>query len=328
MDLGAEGRWNTPAFKVLEISRYLEKLGFPVSLLNINEGVQALRASKDSLVILDADTCGPEAPVPLSWKQPHGFRIGLEKSGIRFLGSTFDSLQRAGSGNKYRCRQLLREAGLTVPEGVLVRQGSLARADRLIRRFSAVPCVDLVVKPNRGSGGGVAVHLVRTAEALDEVLRWHREVRKGDAVVERLVPGREFTVWVAEREGRAEAYGSIEFKKPDTEPILDQGAKIRVRQVRQFSRTVKAGPQAIFQPALPATLRAKLYETACGAFVACGLRHYARIDLIAGESATFVIDVNAHPDLGPTWLRGIAEARGDRYEDVLHSHIEEALATR
>ena len=88
--------------------------------------------------------------------------------------------------DKHRAKSVLRDAGITVPEGGLKRRVDVAKAHPFAPPY--------VVKPN-GQGSSVGVYIVKAGEAPLAALAEQDDM--GDfVIVEKYVPGRELTVAV------------------------------------------------------------------------------------------------------------------------------------
>jgi D-alanine-D-alanine ligase len=209
---------------------------------------------------------------------------------------------------------------VAVPRGVVSRRGDPVDAQRVVAKLHK----PVVVKQATGTGVGVGVHLARNGKELAELVAWHHRIRGRDVIVEQFIPGCEFSGWVIERGGDPFCYGLVEIRKPRGAPILDQGAKLRSTLVSAFSSEPQV-PETLPMPTLSAQVRAKLEATVVAAHRACGLRHYSRIDLILHNGDTFVLDVNAAPEVAEVGLGAVAERRGDTFADVVTSLAREAM---
>ena len=294
----------------------LETAGQSVQLVNINSPVAELRRTLEGKVVfVQADSPSPSAAVPPRYRVPHGFRLWLERNRFQFAGSRYSGVRRASTFSKPASRAALRRCGIAIPKGMLVGD-----AVEVVARRLGLP---LVVKQAYDTGSGVAVHLVNSIEMLREVVEWHKRVRRCGALAEQFVTGREFTAWVIERKGIPRVYGIVEFSKPHGASLLDHGAKIRMRSVEAFTDEDRYWPEARFAPDIGRELRARLEDIAVRSHRACGLRHYSRIDVIAGENGPVVLDVNASPELD-NWLEGAAARHGETVPEVVHHLLEEA----
>jgi D-alanine-D-alanine ligase-like ATP-grasp enzyme len=311
----SEGVFGDSVRRTRLLMERLEDAGENVELVNINSPAGILRGKlADQVVVVQADTPPVSAFLPPRYRVPHGFRLWLERNGLAFTGSRFAGVRKSSTFCKSASRAALRRCGIAVPTGMLVGKA----LEPVIRRLG----LPMVVKQARETGCGVGIHMVDSLEILREVVDWHAG-RGQRALSEEFVAGREFTVWVIERHGRPRAYGLIEFSKPRRAPLLDQGAKIRMRAVDSFTDDSRFWPEARFTPDLAGKLRAQLERAAVGAHMACGLRHYSRVDMIATESGPVVLDVNASPELD-NWLEGVAETRGESVPKIIHHLVREA----
>ncbi len=166
------------------------------------------------------------------------------------------------------------------------------------------PCV---VKPARG-GSSVGLAVVRTPgelpAAVAEAARYG-----GEALVERLVRGREVTVGIL----GDEVLGSCEVESP--------------RESLDFDAKYRGGSRYHLPPRLSATRRANVEALALAAYRALGCRGYGRVDLMSSEDENdVVLEVNTLPGLTPvSLLPKIARHAGLEFGALLERIL--ALAT-
>jgi D-alanine-D-alanine ligase-like ATP-grasp enzyme len=313
VDRRGDGSFRSNAHRAFPLLDAFAEARWDVRLLNVNQPLEAVRAAaRDAVVFVLADTFAGDSPGSRRWPQPHGFRSFLAAASLRFVGSGYRGVSRSSSGSKATARRVLASADIAVPDGTVLRRGR----DRDLASLAGACAFPVVVKQVAGTGGGVGVHLVRSAVDLRDVVRWHWEVRDQDVVVEEFVDGREFSLWVVERRGEAADYGVIEIRKPAGEPILDQGAKIRSRFVEAFSAS-PSHPEGRIDPPLPRSVTRPIREAALAAHRACGLRQYSRVDLIVRDRIAYVLDVNACPEVTEAGLGAVARARGETLASLL-----------
>jgi len=306
--------------RALALHGQLVAAGETVDLVNINESLVTLGdRTRGRVVFVCAETPDPASPLGRKFRHSFPFRRWLESCSAMVAGSLLSGIQRSSSFDKSVCRKVLRYNEIPVPPGLCRKTNTAIDTARIVQALG----LPLIVKQARESGVGVGVHLADSLEKLDEFTRWHVESRRKDVVYEQFVKGREFTVWIVERRGVPAPAGMIEFSKPAWNPLMDQGAKRRCRQVRRFTRDTRYWPEAIVDPDLPPVERRLIEGAALASHRACGLRHYSRVDLILTESGPVVLDVNANPELGG-WLALCAEARGSTLGGVFRSLVMEA----
>jgi D-alanine-D-alanine ligase len=142
----------------------------------------------------------------------------------------------------------------------------------------------LIVKPSNG-GSTVGLSLVHDPRELDAALALAREIDR-DVMLERFLPGREFTVGVLGSE--ALAVGEI---IPQHE-IFDYECKYTPGMTRE-----------VFPAAIPGELAREMRELALAAHRVLKLRDFSRIDFrldSAGEP--FILEANTLPGMTPTSL--------------------------
>jgi D-alanine-D-alanine ligase len=135
----------------------------------------------------------------------------------------------------------------------------------------------LIVKPLR-QGSSLGVTLVKRgkeiAAGLAEALKYGHH-----ALLERFIPGREFTVGVLDQA----ALPVIELRH--SHDIFDFDAKYNDR-----------GTERLARPELPREVGEKLQEIALAAHRALGCRHFSRVDLmLENDGSPYVLEVNTIP---------------------------------
>ncbi|MHB8878540.1 MAG: D-alanine--D-alanine ligase [Myxococcaceae bacterium] len=217
----------------------------------------------------------------------------LEVMELPYTGSGV--LASALAMNKPFAKKLFRLHNLPTPLGY---SASREQADSALEAHLDLgfPCV---VKPACG-GSSVGLKVVHRAHDLGAAVRTACRFG-GEALVERLVKGRELTVGVLD--GRV--LGSCE--------IAHGGAAF------DFERKYKGGSRYFLPPRLSATRVANVEALALAAYRALGCRGYGRVDLISSESDNDVIlEVNTLPGMTPmSLLPKIARAAGLCFEDLV-----------
>jgi D-alanine-D-alanine ligase len=218
--------------------------------------------------------------------------------------------------NKWRVKNILREAGIPTPEGALVNIEDC-------NGWSSFPAI---VKPvaQHGSFGITRRSVVKNTNELKRQVRWIRKKFGEDAVVEHFIDGREFQVTV---------WGNIRLQVlPAVE--LDFSA-FQNSLNRLYTFEAKFNPNSAAWDAIkwiypspddPA-LRAEIETIAKTSFRALDCRDYARIDMRLFDGKPLVLDVNPNPDLDPTSMMPMAaEAAGLDYTAMTLKIIEFAAS--
>ena len=202
-----------------------------------------------------------------------GVQAELEARGVPYTGSGVESSRV--SFDKTLSRAVFERAGVPVPAGYVLGAGVEEDAPRI-----AYP---LVVKPPR-QGSSVGVSVVRRASEWAPALALSRRYDP-DVVVERYVPGREWTV-----------------------PIVGEGTALPVVEIRpkvdwydwRAKYSDDAGTDYVFPGDDPANaeLAARTQEIALRAYRALGARGMGRIDLrVAPDGGIFALENNSIPGL-------------------------------
>lgn len=202
-----------------------------------------------------------------------GVQAELEARGVPYTGSGVESSRV--SFDKVLSRAAFERAGVPVPAGYVLGPGVEEAAPRI-----AYP---LVVKPPR-QGSSVGVSIVRRASEWAPALALSRRYDP-DVVVERYIPGREWTV-----------------------PIVGEGTALPVVEIRpkvdwydwRAKYADDAGTDYVFPEDDPANaeLAARTREIALRAYRALGGRGMGRIDLrVAPDGGIFALENNSIPGL-------------------------------
>ena len=213
--------------------------------------------------------------------------------------------------HKEKAKQVMKAAGVPVPEGVVVRR-EVAAAEHVLP-------VPYVVKPvNEGSSVGVIIVHDGAAGPPAELARpdWNF----GDEVlVERFVPGRELTCAVM----GTQALGVVDIRPAAAGAFYDYQAKYAV-----------GGSVHV----LPADLKPNIYqrvqELALTAHQALGCRGVSRTDLRYddtpdGSDALVVLEVNTQPGMtGTSLVPEMAAHAGHSFGELVRWMVEDASLNR
>ena len=157
------------------IAAGLREVGYRVSEIDVQSNDFVVPEGIEAVFIALHGTFGEDG----------GAQARLEELGVPYVGAGVEASRIAF--DKLRTEAVLREAGIQVPEGEVMRAGD--------SRSLPLP---VAVKPPR-EGSSVGCHLVfeeaEWAAALSEALTHDDEV-----LVQRFIPGREFTVGVVDGE--------------------------------------------------------------------------------------------------------------------------------
>jgi D-alanine-D-alanine ligase len=273
------------------------------ALLNRGYDAVAIDAMRDVAQRLD------EAQVEVVFLALHG-RYGedgtiqglLEIMGIPYTGSGV--LASALGMNKIAAKKVVRGSGVPTPDYMEVgRDQNAAAAATDIEAKLGLP---VMLKPLE-EGSSLGVFKCAEVEELAACIDRGR-MEFGSMFAERFVPGREITVGVLERDGRAEALPILELVP--TNDFYDFEAKY-TKGLTEFI--------------IPARLEARVYseaqEVAIAAFAAVGCRGYARVDMMVdADGVPWFVEVNTLP--GMTELSDLpaqAAAAGLSYEDLVEA---------
>ncbi|CAB5133636.1 D-alanine--D-alanine ligase (EC [Olavius algarvensis associated proteobacterium Delta 3] len=206
----------------------------------------------------------------------------LDLLGIPYQGSGV--LGSAAAMNKLVAKQLYRQAGLMVPDFVVVETE---------RRFDAAACVGslglpLVIKPLEG-GSSVGMSIVRTEgdlkEALDKAFVYDRRV-----LIEAFIEGMEITGGVMGNDP-LDALPLIEIIPNPSYEFFDYEAKYK-----------PGATEEICPARIDDDLAARAKDCAKKAHQALSCKGYSRTDMIVKDGAIFVLETNTIPGMTPTSL--------------------------
>lgn len=200
----------------------------------------------------------------------------------------------------------LRQAGVPVAAWQLVGPGDQRMEDFL----------PAVIKP-QAEGSGMGVQLARSqAESEVAIARIHRDYRQ-PALVQKYLPGREFTVGIIERTGRPVALAALEVVP------LQPGEDF----LYNFSAKENSGTTVEFCPVPDPKLSTELRSLAVDAFTALGCRDAARVDLRMDDLGQVqILELNPlphlHPEIGDFCRSALAS--GTSYPELLAEMVTSA----
>jgi D-alanine-D-alanine ligase len=221
----------------------------------------------------------------------------LDAAGRTYTGSDPEACRAAM--DKDRSKVMLREAGIPTPDWMV----DVLDPDAVEGELG----LPVIVKAAHG-GSSLRLELAHDRTELESALR--RAAHFGDAViVERFVPGREFTVAVLD--GDALPVGEI---IPAAE-IFDYACKYQPGMA-----------QEIFPADLPAPEAARLQDLALRVHDALGLRDYSRVDFMRDREGDFwCLEANNLPGLtSASLVPKAAQAAGISFPELCGRLVETA----
>ena len=231
-------------------------------------------------------------------------QAAFDVHGIDYTGC--DYFSSAISSNKYKAKQLMREAGVPVPNGYTVcKNEEITDPEEMGMGYP------VIVKPNNGGIGlGISVANDRTTyrKALTEALRWDNEV-----LIEEYISGREFAV------------GTIGGKAL---PVIE---KLPMHTTDENVGLSKEGRKMQKCPAdIPAKLAEDLSEAAETVTKVLGVNAYAKMDFIVNDDGEFAcLECDSLPQLYPdAQLVQEAKAAGMSFEELCKKILELSLIER
>jgi D-alanine-D-alanine ligase len=233
----------------------------------------------------------------------------LELLGKRYTGS--NSRTSALCIDKNYTKIVLKEAGIPVPNGLIVKKSANVQEQRTAWDYARVELrLPMVIKPN-DQGSTVGLTILRD----DEPSAFFRAIElacmySDSALVEEFVEGRELTVTVLGRE----ALPIVE--------IAPEGGFYDYHHKYTKGMTVYTCPAA-----LDDRVTSAIQADALKAFEACGCRGYARIDFRLRDDGTFAcLEINTLPGMTSTSLvPKAAAAAGMTFEDLCEQIVQSAF---
>jgi D-alanine-D-alanine ligase len=247
----------------------------------------------------------------------------LERHDFAYTGNGVTPLRLCRA--KDQARKVLERAGVRVPRGVVLRDGSQAAIAQVLRSRLTFPAF---VKPARvdGSIGIDADSRVLDAEQLAaRVRRLTESSLPGPFLVEEYLPGKEINVSIFP----GPAAGFVVPTEIDFSPVpahlprfITYDSKWNPESPEFASKSVPAE--------LSSALRDEVDSLARRAFLALGGSGYGRVDMrLDGEGRPCVIDVNPNNDIHPdAGLVTAAKSVGWSYPQLLAGVLERAIEAR
>ena len=215
--------------------------------------------------------------------------------------------------NKEAAKKVFREAGLPVaPDLVVTRSGYSEEPGPARAAFQTLGC-PLVVKPV-GLGSSLGLALVRNqaelASALDAVFGLG-----GPALLEKYLPGREFTCAVIGAGERLTALPPIEIIPAPGRLFFDYSAKYEPGQSEEIC-PARADPEII----------SELQRLSAKAHLALGCRSLSRSDFIFNEGRAYLLETNTLPGLtAASLVPKMARAYGLSFTAFISFLLDDAL---
>jgi len=231
----------------------------------------------------------------------------LDLLGIPYQGSGV--LGSAVAMNKLVAKQLYRQAGLTVPDFMVVETETPVDAAACVASLG----LPLVIKPLEG-GSSVGMSIVRTEgdlkEALDKAFVYDRRV-----LIEAFIEGMEITGGVMGNDP-LDALPLIEIIPNPAYEFFDYEAKYK-----------PGATEEICPARIDDDLAARAKDCAQKAHQALSCKGYSRTDMIVKDGAIFVLETNTIPGMTPTSLfPQAAAAFGYSFSAMLDRLIELGMA--
>lgn len=215
------------------------------------------------------------------WGENGQLQAKLEAMGIPYTGSGPKASSLAM--NKWQACKLFSQAGISVPEGILLP----ADFDDILSRLGR----NVVVKPCSG-GSTVGVTLISglTRRMLDHAVDFAKGSYNSDIMVEKYIPGRELTCAVWERNGKPQALPVIEIAPHSG--------------YYDYTNKYTSGATDYIVPAkIAPEISAHVQDMAVKAHESLGCSGYSRADFrLSPEGRAYILEVNTAPGMTATSL--------------------------
>ncbi len=282
----------------------LRKFGYQTTDVQVYDSVtEALRPHQlDPREWLVFNWCEGYADRPWDYD---GVTEELDRLGYHYTGA--DTWSHRVSADKGRVQAVLREGGVSVPRGRVMRPESDPD-------WSIFPAI---VKPinQHGSYGINRQSVVRDRRQLQLRLEHVMEKYRVPAVVEEFIAGREFQVSVWGNR-RTEVLPEVELAFGTTPGWEERIYTYEMKFDHDGPLHHDAG--FVCPSMLTPQLRAKIGRVCRSAYRAMRCRDYARVDLRVRGEQVYVVDVNPNPDINSESLLVIAASVvGLSYDEVI-----------
>ena len=219
-----------------------------------------------------------------------------ERRGLRYTGSD-ERASRLGM-DKAAAKQILKRGGLTTPDWMIVEE--FHSADQVARWLEELP-PPVVLKPVDG-GSSVDITIATDIPQRDEALEYLVD-KYGRAMIERYLPGREFTVGII-----GDSALPVMEIVPDGE-FYDYRAKY----------DDDASTEYVFTHGLDEQIVRRMAEDAVNAHRILGCRDVSRVDFILDQDNTpNVLEINTIPGFtSHSLVPKAAEAAGISFEKLV-----------
>jgi D-alanine-D-alanine ligase len=208
----------------------------------------------------------------------------LESLGVAYTGSGVGASRLAM--NKILTQTRLQHEGLPIPAFMELSYDRIGQQDEIVKKLDGFP---VVVKPSaEGSSIGVSVVKERgdLKAAMDLAFQYGSQI-----LVEKFISGRELTVGMLD--GRAL-------------PIIE----IRPQEsFFNFSAKYQKGKTQYIVPAPLSSVHSEIVSRlACRAYMACGCRDFARVDMMWDDlkKESYILEINTIPGFTETSLLPMA----------------------
>lgn len=207
----------------------------------------------------------------------------LQRSGVRYAGAR--PLGASQSSHKARAIEILRNAGLRVPQSITFSLPSDATTGDMARDVFAQFGPPYIIKPiSEGAGHGIRIvsQFGELPDAIGDVLD-----EFGAALVQQFIRGDDASVGIIEGFRGQELYAL-----PPVHTILPQGSHFYSREHHE-----QATANHVVPSNFPHEVKQALEAAAREAHKRLGMMHFSHVDFIVSHGRPYILEVDATPRL-------------------------------
>lgn len=240
----------------------------------------------------------------------------MEESNVVFTGNSSETLFTCL--NKKLTNDTLREHGMTVPKGALVKKLADIKDIDIPLPVFIKPCF------RDGSQGIDPDSIVNESSDLERVIRKKLKTYVYGLLLEEFIPGDEYNIsCLAGKKAEVLGVSIMEYHRhPGSRPFMDYEAKWDERS----DRYKKLVPRVMPLTSLNAKLKKEINILCRDISRIFGCKGYFRVDIREKDGRWYILDVNPNPDISDdSGFMRQAYSRGYKYHDVIKSIVKNAL---
>lgn len=213
-----------------------------------------------------------------------------EELGFTYTGGSTKTLELVS--NKYKCIEILQNAGIQVPTTYFV---SRTQPDKVLK--NKIEAIDLdfsekyIIKSNsfHASTGISMLNLVSTKEDFVTVAKGLIKLTNSDVIVQKFIEGDEYTAFVwGNANPQVLPILKLDFENSDLPNVFTYNAKFNMNddEYRGTTYSLVDEKEKIYS---------KIKETVLNAYKTLKMEDYARLEIRINGNEVYVIDYNSNP---------------------------------